>query len=139
MFNKKAAVAIVQAVDVKTRLEVLERELEACKQLIRAQAQALAKRRDDESLVSLDSPAGVATVCFVRPGVRIVKGANVLELRERLTEFQWDDLFTVSVGPSQGFDVVYDNLPTAARKVVGPYVEWVARQPRVTLPKQPAG
>jgi hypothetical protein len=133
--STKMAQTIVAAVELQRSIKESTEKLDALKATIRSEAEKIATKRKDDSLVEFESPVGTASVCFVKDAVSVIKGVNLHELKEIIPAQTWEHLFEEKIVLSSGFDVKHEVLPTRVQGVLKKYVEWNSRAPRVTLPK----
>lgn len=133
--NAKASKAIAEAAKINRAMKEGKERLDELKAIIREEAEKVATKRGDDEKVEFESPEGVATVCFVKDSVSIMKGANPRVLKEVLPEVVWSHLFNEVVVLSKEFGEAFDQLPKSQQNTVKKMVEWSENEPRVTLPK----
>lgn len=133
--NDKASRAIVEAARLTRGIKEAEEQVARLKEIIREEAEKVAKRRKDDEKVEFDSSEGVATVCFPKDSVSLIKGANPNALREHLPAAVWEHLFQVKVCLQREFEDNFGSLTKQQQNVVSKQVEWCPNTPRVLLPK----
>lgn len=134
--NSKASDAIAEAAKLNRKIKTQLARLDELKVFIRKAALAVATRRDSDDLVEFESDEGVASVCFVRDTLCLVKGSDPEMLRPEIPEELWDALFqTKVVLKNNARDAVETMMPGHYRDVVSALLETKENEPRVTLPK----
>ena len=133
--NNKVAIAVAKAAEVNRSIKLLMADLEGFKDIIRKEAEKVQAKRGTNEQVEFMSLAGTAIVVFVSDAVSAVDGANLAELRDKLPKVTFGDLFQETITLADGFSSKFDMLKKGHQTVVGRYVEWKFRAPRVILPK----